>query len=75
MLIIRKEWQKPQIYIGRHPITDDTRTIHIDQILSIDVNGDWDVTTNCRQLKYAVRNSVEIEKVLENVLKKQNWFL
>lgn len=48
-------WQK-------YPATDDTRTIHLEQLLDLKLERDWDLAQNERSMKYVLKNVNEIQK-------------
>ena len=46
----------------RYPPNDDTSKVFNDQILQVNVTGNWDIANNARHMKYILENSEDIEK-------------
>ena len=54
----------------KYSAADDTRTVHLEQMLDVKVEGDWDLTQNERSVKYLLKNVKEIQKHFEMALNK-----
>ena len=55
---------------SKYPVTDDTKTIHLEQLLDVKVEGDWDLTQNERSMKYLSNNVREIQKYFKMAVNK-----
>ena len=54
----------------KYSAADDTRTVHLEQMLDVKVEGDWDLTQNERSVKYLLKNVKEIQKHFEMAVNK-----
>lgn len=52
----------------RYPTPDDTQVVEKDQIMSCKVEGDWDITTNTRIMKYTLKNVLPIKNAFKKLL-------
>ena len=52
----------------KYPLIDDTQKITTEQILPCKVDGDWDMFTNVRTIKFVLRNSIPINNTFQKLL-------
>ena len=53
----------------RYPMTEDMQTIFHEQIVPIEINGDWKITNNSRHMTFQLKNSAEIDNKFEEFIK------
>ena len=54
----------------KYPATDDTRTVHLEQLLDVKVEGDWDLAQNKMSMRNLLQNVKEIQKHFKMALNK-----
>ena len=48
--------------IWKYPATDDVTSVSAEQIVHVDVKGDWRLNRNARQKTFELQNATEITK-------------
>ena len=52
----------------KYPIPDDVQIVVQEQILLVKINGEWDIGTNARAMKFVLKNSVPIQNTFNKLL-------
>ena len=55
--------------VWKYPLVDDTQTIDKDQIIPVQVVGDWNTSKRGRFMSFKLKNTSEIIKEFDNLVK------
>ena len=55
--------------VWKYPTIDDTKTVFRDQIVPIQILGDWKITQNARHMTFEVKNCPEIQSKFDVFVK------